>query len=890
MKRRISGVLLTLAMVLSLLPATAFPALADGPDNFTNLQGLIDGTVAGNTLVLSQDYTAGSGESGLTIDKAITIDLNGYTIYRGLAEPTTEGYVIKVDNNGALTIKDSSSAQTGKITGGNNVRPSSGNTDTNGQGGGVSVLSGGAFTMESGAITGNSALNGGGVYSQTGSTVTITGGALTGNNATSYGGGIYQYGALTLGGTVQITGNLNSTTGRAENLYIPNGKTISLGTGDNAPATEGNKMLVGVTMASAPQGFTAGEAVDYSRLFTSDSERYCVVYEVGRLALANGPTFHFCNGEDDVTSTVPPAAPTWPGSDYTFLGWYDAETGGSLIADNFEYEDDYYAHWKNKWGHTVLTKPLIIDRSSLGSPLIHTGILAEEFGIDYDYSGDVLTVTLNNADINCGDDTAIELGNYTMEVSPFSVVLGEIELVLSGGTQNFASGITANGNLKIISDGSPATLTSGGSGVSTSIMSWGDIAVNNTLLTATGETAGIASGSASMPFINPDPTLTVINSNVTASAATFAASEYEGAHMAIDGYTLVTDRNSAVKVSGRPDGTAAETITPDEQDGSAATYSSTAISGAADVPNMYVSITGLTLPSSSSSGPATYKVNISATENGTVTAKPARAAKGSTVTLTVTPDEGCGVELAVNDKDGNPLDVQHTGDGTYTFLMPRGGAFVDAVFGTNPPEPPAPGNPYRDCPRDENCPIDPFADTENDAWWHDGIHCCLDNGLMNGFPGGLFKPNDPVSRGQLVTILYRVAGEPAFMNDNTFSDVTAGAYYEKAVVWASGKEIVKGYTDGTFGPNSNVTREQLAAILYRCAQFMGVDTDKAMENTNTLSFDDAFTVSDWAAEGMNWCVAVGILNGSNGKLNPRGSATRAQAAAMLQRFCENVLK
>ena len=293
-----------------------------------------------------------------------------------------------------------------------------------------------------------------------------------------------------------------------------------------------------------------------------------------------------------------------------------------------------------------------------------------------------------------------------------------------------------------------------------------------------------------------------------------------------------------------------------------------------------------TIPSPGDSS-TTYPVTLPGdVENGTVTAKPAKAAKGKDVTLTVTPDEGYQLDkLTVTDKDGKELAVKDNGDGTYTFSMPKGGADVKAVFAEKAATPN-----YKDCPKDETCPIDPFTDTQNDAWWHDGIHYCVENGLMNGFPGDIFKPNDPISRAQIVTILWRQSGEPVVNYAMSFSDVAADQWYTEAVRWAQSTGVVTGYEDNTFAPNKSITREQLATILYRYAQFVKVDTDAAMKDTNTLSFDDSFSVSSWASEGVNWCVAAEILNGSDNKLNPQGNATRAQAAAMLQRFCENVLK
>ena len=178
-----------------------------------------------------------------------------------------------------------------------------------------------------------------------------------------------------------------------------------------------------------------------------------------------------------------------------------------------------------------------------------------------------------------------------------------------------------------------------------------------------------------------------------------------------------------------------------------------------------------------------------------------------------------------------------------------------------------------------------FTDLDSGAWYFDSVSYCVENGLMNGKPGNKFDPAGTLTRAELVTILYRYEGEPAFMNDNVFDDVVPGSWYEKAVVWANGKAIVGGYGNGKFGPTDPVKREQIAVILYRYAQFKEMDVT-VDENTNFLSFNDFWDVSDYAKPAMMWALERGIITGSGWDLNPGDTATRAQAAAMLERFCK----
>ena len=190
------------------------------------------------------------------------------------------------------------------------------------------------------------------------------------------------------------------------------------------------------------------------------------------------------------------------------------------------------------------------------------------------------------------------------------------------------------------------------------------------------------------------------------------------------------------------------------------------------------------------------------------------------------------------------------------------------------------------CARDETCPLTAFSDVDPAKWYHDGIHYCLEQGLMNGVGNGLFAPKGATSRGMIVTILYRMEGKPAVTGTNPFTDVEAGRYFTNPVIWAAENKIVEGYGDGRFDPEKDITREQFAVILYRHAKYKNLDVSLG-EETNILDFADAGAWSGWAVDALQWAVGSGILNGKDGnRLDPKGTATRAEAAVMIQRFCE----
>ena len=180
----------------------------------------------------------------------------------------------------------------------------------------------------------------------------------------------------------------------------------------------------------------------------------------------------------------------------------------------------------------------------------------------------------------------------------------------------------------------------------------------------------------------------------------------------------------------------------------------------------------------------------------------------------------------------------------------------------------------------------PFTDVSTSDWFYDDVAFVYKNGLFSGTDSRSFSPNASMTRAMLVTVLYRLEGEPTVTGRSSFTDVRSGAYYEKSVIWAAANGIVTGTDSTSFSPDAKVTREQLAAILYRYAQYRKLDTDASAKLN---SFTDADSVSAYASEALGWAVSESLINGASGKLMPKGDATRAQVAAILHRFVKNVL-
>ena len=273
--------------------------------------------------------------------------------------------------------------------------------------------------------------------------------------------------------------------------------------------------------------------------------------------------------------------------------------------------------------------------------------------------------------------------------------------------------------------------------------------------------------------------------------------------------------------------------------------------------------------------PTTYDVVIPSALANIVKADKTKAAAGDTVTLTVS-DEGT---LTVTDSNGKSVALTDLGSGKYTFKMPS--SKVNVAF--------AASGETKPCDGGKDCPSAPFKDVDTGKWYHVSIDYVLTHSIMNGVSGTSFAPNSNLTRGMLVQILFNLEGKPQSASAS-FSDVKADAWYAKAVGWAAANKVVTGYADGTFRPNAAVTREQAAAILYRYAQSKGIDVSVG-EDTNILSYADALQASEYAIPALQWAVGAGVLNGKSGNLlAPTGTATRAEIAAIMQRWCEKIVQ
>ena len=260
--------------------------------------------------------------------------------------------------------------------------------------------------------------------------------------------------------------------------------------------------------------------------------------------------------------------------------------------------------------------------------------------------------------------------------------------------------------------------------------------------------------------------------------------------------------------------------------------------------------------SGSSSAP-TYSVTVDKTENGSVTVSPKSASKGDTVTVTVKPDSGYVLEtLTVTDKNGNELTLKDKGDGKYTFTMPAGKVEVKATF------------------MEDNSVLNFFYDVPNGAYFYEAVKWAVENGITTGVGNDLFAPEQSCTRAQIVTFLWRAAGSPEPKTASSFTDVSASAYYAKAVAGAVENGITNGMTETTFAPDATCTRGQSVTFLYR-----------ALKGTASGSTNFTDVKSDaFYADAISWAIANNVTNGtSNTTFSPNADCTRAEIVTFLYR-------
>ena len=303
-----------------------------------------------------------------------------------------------------------------------------------------------------------------------------------------------------------------------------------------------------------------------------------------------------------------------------------------------------------------------------------------------------------------------------------------------------------------------------------------------------------------------------------------------------------------------------------------------------------VKITAQWSKKSSSSSRYDGYITIINPKNGEVSVSDDWANEDEKITLTITPDKGYVVDkIEIVDDEGDKIDAKKVEDkdNEYTFRVANCDVTVTVTFKEEGKTEDKEETTTEETEETTTPETVAFSDVSESDWFYKGVSYVVENGMMNGVGENQFAPNAPLTREMLAVVLYNMEKQPESTGVNPFADVKADMWYTDAIVWANANGIVAGYDDSTFGLGDSITREQLAAILYRYAQMKGYNVT---EKADLTGYADSAAISGYAVEAMQWANANGIVNGMTATtLEPQGTATRAQVATMLMNFCENVV-
>ena len=874
---------------------------------------------------------------GLKITRDVTVDLNGCVLrYDETADPDS---IFRVKSNCALTLTDSRPQAEhedttlpagGLITGGKGFAHDNGAGQSYTYfGGGVYVETGASFVLAGGTIyacgvrSGAISAFGGGIYAEGGS-VTVTGGAIrncvVSTDYGASGGAIYAKagsvtmsggvisgcsakdggGILTSGCTVQITG------GRIENCKASGcGGGLSVNGHTNGPVSVLDTVISGceakrgggvaliwfaelelgenarITGCTATEtGDTEAGAIEYGAAIYMDLESTYTINYPGCFLYANGgrvegSVYVGRNGHNqDATIKATNAIDHTDGKPSTvFTGdvYCEGDIRGGSFYGSVTATIPYYLDWdecKNFWSNIsggsfygpVRTEGyvsggtfyggLTLEKNAKlsGKPINTGGVLNDKINTP-DPNGKPVTVTYGYGELGgIYAKQIVQTGEKAIEPDvPSRQGYQFTDWYLDDTKYDFNAAVTGDMTLTAKWTANSYTITfdtDGGSKIDPITQDYGTAIAAPANPTREGYT-----------FIGWDK---AIPATMPAGDMTITA------QWRINQYTITfnTDGGSAVAPITQDYGTAI--TAPEAPTKIGYTFAGWNPEIPATMPAENLTITAQwRYNGGSSGGSSSYPITVpSKTENGTVTVSPKNASAGSTVTITVKPDSGYVLEtISVTDKNGNDLKLTDKGNGKYTFTMPASKVEIKVAF------------------MEDNSVLNFFYDVPNDAYYYEAVKWAAENGITGGVGNSLFAPNQPCTRAQIVTFLWRAAGSPVVNYLMPFTDVDEGAYYAEAVRWAASTGIVTGLTETTFGTDSVCTRAQAAAMIYRCAQAQGKGF------TGAWMFHLPFTdVPEWAYESVAWCYMNGVTTGvSETSFAPGNDCTRAQIVTFLWR-------
>ena len=902
------------------------PVAMIGETGYATLALAIEMATSGNTIVMAKDTTV-LDEINF-YDKKITLDLNGTTITANFGAQDYSSVIEAQGNDAALTIEDNSRGATGKIVsnhygvsarGGAYITVNSGTIE----GGDCAALSGNNTTGNMNFIVNGgtlSAKQGPAIYQSGQCELTVTGGTL--NGGISLRMGQVNISGGTINATTGSIDSINEYYNKSGNIWLADALYVFGGTYDKGDTQHKNSLNLNITGGTFNCSNGQGSAVAIydigkvsqdanitisgnAKLATNASSRSA--YQVLSLADigVNPPANGYGNPEytnrvkSSITGGYFTTDPTpYCGKDADgnqFTGIPSTEPGYAFTVGRASTEvkpataapavDDTKISKEDKATAKEVSESVTDPNNVLSAAanIVATEIskaqidsaksqLTAELKLTnspeiYTYAQAYLKVTPTAVE---KDKTSNTITSITMDIQPMYRVVASTkknanEIVIEPTSGESKNAVVLNGsdtklaNIQTmeISLELPSTFT-----VNTNNQVYVQHKGHEYIATVTtGE-----NNKKIATFTNPDGFSEFTISSTSTAVAKVGDNSYTTLQVAIDAVqnnetiTLLKDTYENVTVSKPIKFTLAG---KDYLKGSIAAGSrysmTTSETTSGNTEYTFTSVGGGS--SSSISTPTTYAVNVNAATNGAVAADKKTASKGTTVTVTASPSKGYVVDaVKVVDKDGKDVAVT-VKDGKYVFTMPGSAVTVTGSFKAETPAPVAL----------------PFSDVKSGNWFYDAVKYAYEQGLMTGTSATTFAPNGTMNRAMIVTVLYRLEKSPAVTGASKFTDVPAGQWYSDAVAWAAANKIVNGYDETTFGPMNAVTREQMAAILFRYEQVKGLENVTLEENLNR--FPDQDKISAYAIPALQWAVGQKIINGNaDGTLDPTGTATRAQVA------------
>lgn len=864
MKKQIFSLLLTLCLLAGLLPTVAYAA---GPSGTMLTKDILDSTYKVDDSFGSYYYCLPTGHyylgGNISVDKSIyighwseaadvTLELNGYELKKD-----TEGTLLYPQNNSTLTLTDSSSSKMGKVISTSNRV--------------IVFNSGNKFYANGGTVEGNVTLDWGDIKidntDHSNVTVFRNGTILSGNSSTVINGGIFYSSVDNYRG--QITGGIFYGEVSDDATIADSAKvTMAFNSDGGTPVTE-QKILRGRKATEPAYPTKAGYS--FEGWYNGDTK-----FDFANTPVTENITLTAKWSEkSEITFDIIPQSYTYNGTAQAFSITGTAVTGFDIVyeqsgqivtnptnAGSYDViitraeDDTYKAVDVTINGGLVINPKAVTATISVIPDVTYTGSNIEPTITAYDNTNEIpaseyTVVYTNNTDAGTATVALIDNigGNYVVSGSTtFEILPKSIE----NAVINLNGALTYNGteqtqNVTVTLDGFN-TLTFDVSGnKQTDVNSQG-----NYTLTVTGK--GNFTGSKNLdwnitpatPAENPAKKTTA---RVARSRTLADATVTNGEVLALDGTTSLTGTFAWVDTTKvmSIDGTEQMIFTPESTN-----YAPITI----DVAVSTYSTGG----GGGSYNPTKFTIKFD-TNGGTDTENKTVVKNNKATSPTAPTRDGYIFDGWYTDKE---LTQKYDFETKVTSNLTLYAKWLEEKW--------------------EN----PFKDISDTDWFYEDAVYVYSNGLMVGTSTTAFSPDATTTRGMVVTILYRLEGSPAVSSSCPFGDVDSNAYYKDAITWAVSNGIAGGYSSDLFGPNDNITREQLATLLYRYAKYKGLDVSVG-EDTNILSYNDAFNISEYAVPAMQWLCGEGIMSGNNVNLMPMKNATRAEIAALLHRFCENIV-